>query len=123
MFQYIIIHKRHGTHNKELIVHTHALPCVETLEWILQQINNENMIFKSIHGASLASYTPGDIIEYYNIPQPRDYLSTKWYCDFMTPTKDVIKLWWKEPGKFRQKPGGVYKTKALRKVYQLLMSI
>lgn len=45
---------------------------------------------------------------YYKMPPPQYYLGARWYCDFKTPTKDIIKSWWKEPSKFRKKVGGIY---------------
>lgn len=58
----------------------------------------------------------------YHFPELVECMDSLFYATHIyVNTRDIFKHWMKEISKFRQTPTHVYKTKSLRKSYQLLV--
>lgn len=95
--------------------HLLILPCVGTIEWIIQWTNEKYMMTNNIHCVTIESFISSIVFVYYKMPWHRLVHSEKWYYSFSKPTRDILKYGWEELGKFRYRKYIIYTMNMLRK--------
>jgi len=80
------------------------------------------MTLNGANGKRLASFLVGDYHLMYHFHKPESLIDYYVYSktNYLS-TKDIVKVWVKEPNFFYRKPTHIYKTKSLRRAYQLLI--
>jgi len=85
-------------------------PYEDIIKWILPHIDTKKMTLISVSGWRLTSYMAHDFHLMYHFPFPKAYIYSHFYAiTSCLRTKDVIKIWMKEPSKFHQTPNHTYR--------------
>lgn len=56
------------------------IPCAESIEWILSQMDNTNLVLSSESGINIMTYHSHDMLSYYNVIRLNEYANTEFYA-------------------------------------------
>lgn len=80
------------------------------------------MTLRSSSEIEISTFTAENYHQMYHLPQLVRCVDTLFYATHnQVNMRDIVKCLVKETSKFRQTPDHVYKTKSLRKAYELLI--
>lgn len=103
--------------------HPTLFQCRETIEWIMKCIYGRDMTIQYRHGEDIASFKYPYIPKYIKFPIYQVAPMEIQYTNFALISGDILKHWRQDANKCKTKADGIYKTKLLRKVYQLIMTM
>jgi len=83
----------------------------------------DSWMIKDHAGAPISTISSTNIIAYYRLLERHEIFNTRWLSSFVTPVKDILREWRKDPSKFPVKTDQAYKTEGLCKVYQLIATM
>ena len=99
-----------------------TFPCEDIIHWIVSHTDPETMILSSASGTQLSSFIMENYHHMFHLPHLVNCMDPLFYAPHNNVnTRYIIKHWVKELSKFKSTPNHVYKTKSLRKAYQLLI--
>lgn len=97
-------------------------PCADVASWINLRTDPKTMTLNNTIGQRLASFLAPNYHLMYHLSKPKSPMDSYFYVTTIyLSTKDIVKIWVKEPTKFCQTSTNTYKTKSLRRAYQLLI--
>jgi len=77
----------------KIVSHPLIFPCIETIDWVLQNIDKDSWTVRDHTGAPLATISPTDISTYYKLPERQVTFNTWWLSSFVTSVKDILREW------------------------------
>lgn len=99
-----------------------SFPFADIIQWIVSHTDLEMMPLSSANGIHLATFRKKNYHQMYHLPQLMNHMDALFYApNNNVNTRDIIKCWVKELSKFILTPNHDYKTKSIKKAYQLLI--
>lgn len=87
-------------------------------------MDNTNLVLHSEISKDISTYHSHNMNYYYKMVNPIEYANTHFYAAWENiNTKEIIKYWFQDPARFRQRPSVVYLKRTLRMINQYLLKI
>jgi hypothetical protein len=103
--------------------HPTVFPCVDTISWILKNIDINSQYVCNARKEPIASFRPDDLDKFYHIEVGNKILDSQLLSELELTPKDLFSGWYKEDKQFKYRPKSQYPTTNLRRPYQYMVAM